>query len=306
MMIRKLGYCCVLILVLTSCETYTTFYKETARLSSATVKRAQRLDLRQEATDSMLKLVPKFENLRSLNLTARSASEIDTVLKLVTRPELLRVLILDSTNLKQLPESIRRFSNLKQLALNHTPHLDFQTAFYTLEGLPLVFLNLQHNQLTVVPEGIGKLKHLTDLNLSHNQLTTGFFRLQTIPRLKSLWLTANALEVLPEPLFQLKTLKNLYIEHNSLSHIPEGITALKKVWVIHAGHNAFTELPEAFSKMNCLLLLHINDCPIERIPESYLHKDSKVAGLLLDNNQLSEKAKRYWRKTFQHFFILSL
>ena len=111
---------------------------------------------------------------------------------------------------------------------------------------------------------------------------------------------------MPETLFQLDTLKNLYIEHNALSHIPEGIIGMKRVWVIHAGYNKFKVMPNAFSKMDCLFLLHINHCEIESIPEGFTEKQSKVAGLILDGNRLSEKAKRYWRKTFQHFFLLSL
>jgi Leucine-rich repeat (LRR) protein len=297
----------VLVLLL-SCNTYKTFYKETYAISGAVVKTAQRLDLRQAPYDSIVKWLPYYENVRFLNLSTKSEAEVNAVLQLIAAPKLLRVLILDSVGLRRLPKQVQRFPNLKQLSLNANPNLDFDEAFRRLEGLPLVFLNLQHNQLTTLPEGIVALQHITDLNLSYNNVHTpvSFTRLKTLPKLKSLWLTSNQLEVLPETLFQLDTLKNLYIEHNALSHIPEGIIGMKRVWVIHAGYNKFKVMPNAFSKMDCLFLLHINHCEIESIPEGFTEKQSKVAGLILDGNRLSEKAKRYWRKTFQHFFLLSL
>lgn len=309
MKINRIISLIVVFLSLYNCNTYETFYKKTQAVSSdVNYKTTQRLELGSMAYNGILKAMPKFTNLRALNLSSRPAEEIDTLLRLVSNPELLQVLILDSTGLKQLPKNILRFKNLKQLALNKNPDLDFESAFNTLKKLPLEFLNLQYNNLTVLPESIKKLKSLIDFNLSHNTIKSNisFKRLKTLPKLKSLWLTDNALEELPEALFELDKLKNLYIEHNTLTTIPEGITAMRDVWVIHAGHNQFKTLPEAFSKMHCLLLLHANNCPIETIPEGYLQKTSKVAGLILDENNLPERAKRYWRKALQHFFVLSI
>lgn len=308
MAIKTVTYCVLWSILLLGCNSYETFYKETYTMADKALKPVQRLDVSQTTYDSIEKQLPLYDKLRFLDLSTQPANKIDTLLKLVARPELLRVLILDSTNLKRLPKSIRRFSNLKQLALNYNTNLDIGAAFSTLEGLPLVFLNLQHNDLDELPESITTLTALKDLNLSYNKIDSdiSFSRLKRLPKLKSLWLTKNELKVLPPTLFQLDRLKNLYIEHNALSYIPEGIIGMKKLWVIHAGYNKFSVLPEAFSKMECLFLLHINNCEIEQIPESFLQKQSKVAGLILDHNKLSEKAKRYWKKALQHFFILSL
>lgn len=295
-------------MVFTSCETYQTFYKETATINSETYKFDQRLDAANTNLVTVKNQISKFTNLRYLNLSNQPTTNIETVLAAVANPLKLRVLILDGNNLSKLPENISRFTRLKQISLNKNPNLDLEQAFNILSKLPLEFVNLQDNLLKELPPNVSSLTFLEDLNLTGNQIKNNltFNYLSKLPNLKSLWLTRNNLTALPSGLFQLKKLKNLYIEHNHLSTIALEINQMKRVWIIHAGHNNFTTLPKAFATMPKLLLLHINNCKIASIPEVYATKTSKIMGLILDNNNLNLETKSRWKQELRGNFLLSM
>jgi Leucine-rich repeat (LRR) protein len=299
----------ILILVtLCGCETYKTFYKPTHTIADTHFATTQRLNLSNAHQDSIARLLPLHKNLKFLNLSGIAAPALGTILQNVSNPERLKVLILDSIGLETLPQEIQRFSNLKQLSLNNNPKLNFNAAFGIVKHLPLVFLNLQNNELRIVPESIQELTTLVDVNLTGNKLhaDNSLQPLKMLPKIKSLWLTDNNLSVLPKSLYEITTLKGLYIEYNRLTELPEALLNLKKLWILHAGHNNFEMLPEVLSKMDILLLVHINNCAIAHIPDSFDSKTSKLAGIILDENKLPETTKARWRKAWSRFFILSI
>ncbi len=292
----------------TSCQTYQTFYKETATLNSLTQEHDQRLDVSNSKPVNIENKITKFTNLRYLNLSNSPNLNLENILTLIPNPLKLRVLIMDGNNLKKLPINIKRFVNLKQISLNRNPYLDLNHTFNILSNLPIIFLNLQDNLLNKLPANIAKLKKLEDFNLTGNSIKHNqtFTYLNKLPNLKSLWLNRNKLKKLPKGLFTLEKIKNLYLEHNQLKSISLEISKLKNVWIIHAGHNNFTELPKAFATVPKLLLLHINNCKISSIPEIYATKTSHIMGLILDNNYLHLTTKRRWKKIFRSNFLLSM
>ena len=295
-------------LCLESCNTYSTFYKPNDTIYNKTPHKTNRLNVEDAKLDLVLNNIEKYHNIRVLNLSSKTNTEVDTILQSISQPLKIKVLILNNCNLKQLPESIIRFKNLSQLSLNNNPKLNLTDAFNKLEKIHLQFINLQNNNITALPKNITKMQWLVDFNLSGNTVNTNqsFNYLKQLPRLKSLWLTNNKLNHLPEALFNLTSLKCLYIEHNNIYNIPEAMQTMKKLWIIHAGHNKFKTLPKAFAKMPALLLLHINNCEIDSIPSCYSSKTCKIAGIILDHNKLSKKKKNYWKKEFHNFFLLSM
>merc|ERR1719167_1474820 len=105
----------------------------------------------------------------------------------------LRWLKLNNANLKQIPAEIGSLSKLEHLTvkknklesissqLSHMPCLRTLNLRYnnlTHKNIPpqvfeneeLSTLDLSHNQLTEVPEGLMRCKSLLVLNLSHNQI----------------------------------------------------------------------------------------------------------------------------------------
>ncbi len=296
------------ILLLFSCNTYKTYYNDTITQISneENSKDILRLDLSE--SQDVIYNIDGLKNLRMLNVSTRGDINLDSLFLKLPNPKELRVLILDSMHLDNLPSTINRFTRLKQLSLNNNPDLKLEVVIHKIKDLSIEFLNFQHNEISEIPENIEGLTYLKDLNLSNNNLDgfNHFEYVSSIKHLSSLWLTDNKLSEFPTSLGSLQQLRNLYIEHNNLIDIPEDITGMKKVWVIHAGHNLFTELPANFGKMKSLILLHINNCQISSIPEVYSKKRSySMLGLIIDNNKLSVNEKKFCRKSFGHFFVLS-
>ena len=306
MKIKSTLYLIALSLSLLSCNTYRTFYKETNNINSATYKKDSRLNLQNTNLSEVLKKLPLFTNINALNLSGFKTKAVDTILKTIKNPLKIKVLILDSCKIKNIPKSINRLSHLKQLSLNNNPNIVLENLFNVLDKNTIEFLNLQNNNIKYLPKNINQLQTLVDLNLSGNTINNSFNHLKKLPHLKSLWLTNNNLDTLPDSLFNLTKLRCLYLEQNNLTSIPNGIVNMKKLWIIHAGHNKFKTLPMAFAKMPALLLLHVNNCEIESIPSCYSTKQCKIAGLILDNNKLTERKKTYWKNEFNSFFLLSL
>ena len=300
-------YMCVCI-VLSSCQTYETFYKKTATIDSKDFQVDQRLDASNSTSSEIKDKLSKFNNIHALDLSNNPSLDLEGVIAAVSNPKELRVLILDGNHLEELPANLHRFSNLTQISLNNNPKLQLEQAFYILTTLPIIFLNLQDNELRKLPSNVASIRAIEDLNLSGNHLDDNetYSNLSKLPALNSLWLTRNKLDTLPSGLFELINLKNLYIEHNELSNISVEISKMKGVWVLHAGHNNFKELPAAFAKMPSLMLLHVNNCDISTIPDIYATKESNVLGLILDNNKLTPAIKKRWKKELRRNFLLSM
>ena len=106
------------LLMLLSCSTYRRSFGKTEKdLSYA--KQVFRLDL--SGFDDEIDLTD-YTDLRMLNLSNLQKSEdLNTVLKSIPHPEKLEVLLLNQNDLEQLPESISRFKNLKQISLQNNP-----------------------------------------------------------------------------------------------------------------------------------------------------------------------------------------
>ncbi len=308
-MIKKLSTILTIgMLVLQSCNVYKRSFGETYTNinTTANYKKIYRLDLSNQDLQTPPKALDKLVELRMLNLSRNIALDLEKVFIAIPNPEQLEVLILDSLNLTSLPKSIIRFKNLKHLSLNANPNIHLDATLATVSKLPLEFLNLQYNKLETLPLKIVDIQTLKALNLSHNQISNPdtFQTLGALSKLRSLWLTDNQIKQLPKKIGVLNSVMNLYIEHNKLTSFPNVITNLENLAVLHTGFNNFSELPIQLAYMPNLLLLHINNCKISTISNEFASRCSLMS-IILDNNQLSEKDKLQWSKTFDYFFMAS-
>ena len=89
----------------------------------------------------------------------------------------------------------------------------------TFDSEELNTLDLSHNELKEVPEGVGKAKCLLVLNLSHNQLEQIPSQLlMNVTDLLNLDVSFNHLEAMPPQLRRLTNLQTLVLSNNPLSH----------------------------------------------------------------------------------------
>ena len=88
----------------------------------------------------------------------------------------------------------------------------------------LKVLNLNGNQLSVLPSAIENLTNLTSLSLARNQLTDLPREMSNLPHLEALDLTSNQISAIPEVILALSGLNVLVLGDNPIDYLrPAGI-----------------------------------------------------------------------------------
>lgn len=302
----KNGFLLLIIIILSSCKTYDTFYGNTDTLTSFNAK-TKRLDLSYQNLNVVPKSLKNLKELKMLDLSGNTNIDLDKVLESLKNPENLEVLILDSLHLKELPNNISLLKGLKQLSLGYNKSLDLEKTFTQLYYISLEFLNLKGNNIQRLPENIQKLKTIKDLNLSYNLLNdeVSYGYLSKLPLLYSLWLDHNDLNLLPKAIRTLDQVNYLYLDNNELKNLPEEIFGMKKLRVLHLGFNKFTEFPSQFIKVPNLIMVLLNNNQITSFPRQYEAEKYSLLSLVLDHNPIPKGEQKWVEKTFKNFFILS-
>ncbi len=297
----------ILLFIASGCNTYKTFYQTTfSSIPDTDISKIYRLNLSDQNLETLPLSASKLSSLRMLDLSGNTDLNLETVFEQLHYKDHIEVLILDHLTIDKLPKSISAFTSLKHISLAYNPNLDLKHTLELLKTLPIVFLNLQGNQITDLPEEIAGLHHLRDLNLSYNKIHNekSYEYLGTLPKLYSVWIDHNEFDELPKTIGTLDQIRFLYIDHNHLKTLPKEMSQLK-TWVIHAGYNNFDTLPEVFTDMQSLFMVHINHNQISTIPKAYETKKYPLAGLILDGNPLPSTEKKKAQKLFKSFFLLS-
>ena len=102
-------------------------------------------------------------------------------------------------------------------------------------------LNMTHNQLSFLPDSIGKLVNLEILYLGANQLSSLPDSIGNMTNLKRLDLTNNQLTSLPESIGRLTNLEELYLTGNQLTSLPDWIGRLTNLKVLNLSNNQLSE-----------------------------------------------------------------
>ncbi|WP_420442291.1 hypothetical protein [Candidatus Palauibacter sp.] len=155
----------------------------------------------------------------------------------------------------------------------------------------LKVLQLEINQLTVIPPELGALKQLTELHLYDNLFTAPIPpELGSLPRLEILWLNKNEFEgPIPPELGNLSALKDLRISTTRLSgRIPPELGKLSNLEVLWLFENELEgEIPPELAGMSSLQTLYAGFNKLSgRIPPE-LGKMASLWTLALDYNDLS-------------------
>lgn len=294
--------------VLTSCQTYKTYYGSTYTYPEPSkALQTYRLDISYQNLKALPPYIKNLKNLRMINLSGNGALKLaEVVNELVLLPK-LQVLILDSMSLTRLPDNFYKMRQLQHLSLAKNPNLDFDDAFEKIQNFKLEFINLSNNRLVNLPDNFSKIRSLRDLKLSHNQLQTAdaFLTLAELPKLRSLWLDDNQISVLAPEIATLRQLRFLYLDNNNLSTLPEAVTQMRRLLVLHAAQNRFTELPGQLARMPGLMFVIFSNNPIEEIPPIFHRTNYSLLALVMDGNLLDEREKIFYKKMFRRFFIFS-
>ena len=139
----------------------------------------------------------------------------------------LRVLMLDTNEMIELPDEICLLSNLERLSLSN-------------------------NHFAELPRNFGHLKNLTSLHLSNNEVKLFPSQICELEGLTFLDLCNNYISRLPPQIRNMRNLETLIVFHNNLATIPEEIGDVKKLRTLWIGDNNIKSLPRSIVKLSYL------------------------------------------------------
>ncbi|XP_065122890.2 leucine-rich repeat and calponin homology domain-containing protein 2 isoform X4 [Paramisgurnus dabryanus] len=164
---------------------------------------------------------------------------------------------------------------------------------------PLESLNLYHNCIKVIPEGIINLQMLTYLNISRNQLSILPKYLFNLP-LKVLVVSNNKLLCVPDEIGKAKDLMELDISCNEIQVLPTQMGKLLALRELNIRRNFLQVLPDELSDLP-LIRLDFSCNKITEIPSSY-RKLKQLQHIVLDNNPMQSPPAQICLKGKIHIF----
>nr|XP_055055719.1 leucine-rich repeat and calponin homology domain-containing protein 2 isoform X2 [Misgurnus anguillicaudatus] len=164
---------------------------------------------------------------------------------------------------------------------------------------PLESLNLYHNCIKVIPEGIINLQMLTYLNISRNQLSVLPKYLFNLP-LRVLVVSNNKLLSVPDEIGKAKDLMELDISCNEIQVLPTQMGKLLALRELNVRRNCLQVMPDELSDLP-LIRLDFSCNRITEIPPSY-RKLKQLQHIVLDNNPMQSPPAQICLKGKIHIF----
>ncbi|XP_066272806.1 malignant fibrous histiocytoma-amplified sequence 1-like [Branchiostoma lanceolatum] len=139
----------------------------------------------------------------------------------------LKVLMLDTNELRELPAELSNLRHLERLALSNNRLKTLPHDFSDLQSLQS--LHLVNNQFEEFPLEVCYLESLTFLDVSDNKLTALPKEVSYMGRLETFLLFFNEIRSLPDNICKMKSLKTLWLGKNKLTALPKHFGRLKQL-----------------------------------------------------------------------------
>ncbi|XP_077442109.1 malignant fibrous histiocytoma-amplified sequence 1 homolog [Vanacampus margaritifer] len=187
--------------------------------------------------------------------------------------------------LRELPEGLASgLDNLRVLVLRRNHFATVPCAVFDLRQL--VELDLSHNRLRGVAEGLGRLSALKKLSVSHNNIQQLPERIAALELLEELDVSFNDLREVPASFCRLARLRTLDVDHNKLGRFPPQILALAHLEELDCSGNQFEVLPEEVAELKSIKILWLSNLRLSFVPDTFCHL-RHLESLMLDGNQLA-------------------
>ncbi len=185
--------------------------------------------------------------------------------KIEIRHKNIKELYLDDNQISMI--GLCEIPTLQNLSLERNLISDISTI---LNFKNLRWLNLNENNISVIPEKISQNKHLKTLFLRKNRLEkipTGLFDLKDLELLN---LSQNPIEYFPDLNYRSKNLRYLNLSSTNIKELPSSISGITKLEELILTKSSIQKLPENINELSNLRELSIALTPIEYLPESVL------------------------------------
>ncbi|GAB3938471.1 leucine-rich repeat domain-containing protein [Larkinella terrae] len=209
-----------------------------------------------------------------------------------TRPDTVKNLVLNTLELKEVPEVIYRFPNLEVLDLSINNISEIPERVFTIPKLSqlnvssnplgnaglrvarnkhLKMLNIQSTKITAIPQTVTKNRRLESLWVGLNDFSAGLNTapLRRMRRLKDLNLYRARLNELPGAISRLKRLEVLDLYYNNLRVLPERLCRLKRLQQLAISNNKLNELPQNLGRMRKLQVLYTHHNFLGNLPANF-------------------------------------
>lgn len=197
--------------------------------------------------------LPKFHNLRELQLSNTFIYKIPTSIGELQHLQFLDVEHLNKQNLNllRIPKSIQKLKELVSINLIGNPNIDWHETFLYLSELPkLVNIALMNNNFRQLAVEITRLSSLEMIWLGKNpnlELEHTFLLLSKLNSLSQLGLGGNGHTELSPQISLLKNVQNLWLSGNKWKNL-DGIQHLPKLTQLSL-HNCYLNVfPEAITQ----------------------------------------------------------
>lgn len=237
--------------------------------------------------DAALRSTKLKNNMRQLTLSTTNDQKI-------TFPEDIKdieVLNLGNNQLQELPEGLgSTLTKLRVLILRRNRFVSIPRPVFHLSTL--VDLDLSHNCLSWISDGVDLLKGLKKLCLSHNKICELSTQIGELQNLEEFDLSFNELHEFPHSFTKLRRLRTLDVDHNKLDRFPPEILALGELEELDCSGNKLEGLPGNIMMLRSLKILWLSNTQISSLPETFcdLHN---LESLMLDNNSLAFLPKSF-------------
>jgi Leucine-rich repeat (LRR) protein len=175
------------------------------------------LDARQAKNlDSLIKRLPEFKNIESLNLWGLGLDSLPDFFKSFPH---LRYINIAKNNLTGIPASFNTLKHLKRVELSGNPIGKLPEVLYHSE---LTLLDIQAIELKgtfVISEN---WKNLEFLAIAHNPIDS-IYGVRNLKKLETLYATKCNLSFLPEDWRGCRKLEILYIDFNPILDLPKSL-----------------------------------------------------------------------------------
>lgn len=197
----------------------------------------------------------------------------------------IEVLNLGNNALQELPEGLgSTLNNLRILVLRRNKFTAVPWVVFELGQL--VELDLSHNCLRSLSEGVGQLRGLKKLCISHNKIQHLPAQIGALQVLEELDMSFNDLHDLPRSFSGLTRLRTLDADHNKLNQFPPEILALGELEELDCSGNKFEVLPADIMKLQSIKILWLSSLHMSTLPDTFCHLHN-LESLMLDGNHLT-------------------
>ncbi|XP_038148755.1 malignant fibrous histiocytoma-amplified sequence 1 homolog [Cyprinodon tularosa] len=197
----------------------------------------------------------------------------------------VEVLNLGNNCLQELPDDLQStFNNLRILILRRNRFTAVPRV--ALEMGQLVELDMSHNCLRGLPDGVGQLRGLKKLCISHNKLQNLPAQIGLLQSLEELEISFNDLHDFPRSFSSLGKLRTLDADHNKLNQFPAEILSLGELEELDLSGNKFQALPADIMRLKSIKILWLSSLHISSLPDTFCHLHN-LESVMLDGNNLT-------------------